>query len=74
MPVQIGHINANNQQVVERMGPSENFDGQYTYRMRCRECGNEYGANGCDIDGAGAGRGRKCPGCQSGAHGEPIAR
>lgn len=72
MAIQIGHINANNQEVVERVGPSGSFAGQYTYRLRCHDCGNEYGANGCDIDGAGAGIGRKCPACQSGAEGDPI--
>lgn len=72
MSVRIGHVNDNRQEVIERIGPSPSFSGQYTYCLRCRDCGNVYGANGCDIDGAGAGTGRKCPSCQSGAAGDPV--
>jgi len=73
-----GHVNPQRQRVVRRVGPSDSFDGQYVYELECQIprpggiCGYRYGANGCDIEGAGAGRGRQCPRCQAGAAGEPI--
>jgi hypothetical protein len=67
-----GHVNPNNQRVVRRVGLSPTLEGQYTYELECGQCGHRYGANGPDIDGAGAGRGRMCPSCQGGAPGDPI--
>jgi hypothetical protein len=74
-----GHINPQNQRVVRRVRPSESFPGQYVYELECQRprrsgvvCGHRYGANGCDIDGAGSGRGRQCPVCQDGAAGELL--
>lgn len=62
-----GFVNPNHQEVVERTGfGSTSFAGQVIYRMRCRGCSMEYGANGCDIHA------RRCPGCQEGVAGEPL--
>lgn len=76
----IGHINPQRQKVIRRVGPSPQREGRYTFELEClREhddgtiCGHRYGANDFDIDGAGAGRGRKCPACQGGAPGDPIS-
>jgi len=66
------HINPNQQRVVRSVGPSPTLDGQSTYELECLHCGHHYGANGPDINGAGAGIGRKCPICQGGAPGDPI--
>ena len=75
----IGHINPHSQRVVRRAGKSPTLAGQFTYELEClrvgsdgKVCGNHYGANGPDIDGAGAGTGRLCPKCQSGNPGDPI--
>lgn len=67
-----GHINPQQQKVIRRVCPSPTVKGQYTYELECLDCGYRYGANGCDIDGAGAGIGRKCPDCDGGAPGDPI--
>lgn len=67
----IGHVNPQRQKVVRKVGPSPSFDGQATYELECLKCGHRYGANGCDIEGAGGGTGRKCP-CQGGAEGDPF--
>lgn len=66
------HVNQNGQKVIRRVGPSPTLDGQYTYELECQSCRHRYGANGPDIAGAGAGRGRLCPNCQGGAPGDPI--
>jgi hypothetical protein len=70
----IGHLNPNGKEVIRRVGPSPTLRGQYTYELRCTHCQTRYGANGPDIDGAGAGTGRKCPNptCQGGSPGDPI--
>jgi hypothetical protein len=68
----VGHVNPRQQRVKRRVGPSPTLQGKYTYELECLHCGMLYGANGPDIDGAGAGRGRSCPNCQSGAPGDPI--
>jgi hypothetical protein len=74
-----GHVNPQQQRVIRRVGPSNSFPGQYVYELECQRdrrgggiCGHRYGANGCDIDGAGGGNGRQCPLCQGGTPGEPI--
>lgn len=62
-----GYRNGNGQVVVEDTRfPSESFPGQRVYRMRCGQCGFEYGSNGCDIAA------RLCPGHQGGARGERL--
>jgi hypothetical protein len=75
----LGHVNPQQQRVIRRVGPSNFFPGQYVYELECQRdrrgggiCGHRYGANGCDIDGAGGGNGRQCPLCQGGTPGEPI--
>lgn len=68
----IGHVNPQNQKVTRKVGASPTLHGQSTYELECLNCGHRYGANGPDIDGAGAGGGRKCPSCQGGAAGDPI--
>jgi hypothetical protein len=64
----VGHLNPQQQRVVRRVGPSSSFAGQYIYELQCdrllpggAKCGHRYGANGCDINGAGGGSGRLCP-------------
>ena len=62
-----GYVNPSGQQVVESTGMrSTTRDGQVIYRMRCRACGLQYGANGIDV------KARTCPGCQGGSKGEPL--
>jgi hypothetical protein len=62
-----GFVNGRGQEVVERTGaPSGSFAGQVVYRMKCRGCGGEYGANGCDVHA------RRCPLCQGGRPGEAL--
>ena len=75
----VGHVNPQDQRVIRRVRPSSSFPGQSVYELECQRikpdgtaCKYRYGANGCDIDGAGGGRGRKCPECQKGAGGETI--
>ena len=74
MSTQVGFENLNKQQVVRRVGPSPSHPNQYTYELECLHCGQHYGANGCDIAGAGSGAGRRCPNqaCQAGSSGDPI--
>ena len=62
-----GYANENGQSVIRDTGfPSETFNGQRIYHMRCARCGGEYGSNGCDVHL------RRCPGCQGGSKGEPL--
>jgi len=75
----IGHINPQGQRVIRRVGPSPTLPGQSTYELECTRigldgivCSERYGANGPDINGAGAGKGRMCPKCQDGNPGDPI--
>src|SRR5690349_3948819 len=70
----VGTINRQKQRVVRLIGPSAEFPGQNAYEMICERpttngelCHTTYAAYGCDINGAGAGSGRKCPSCQGGA-------
>ncbi len=74
-----GHVNPQQQRVIRRVGPSTSLPHQNIYELECLRpkeggdpCGNRYGANGPDIDGAGTGTGRKCPVCQHGAEGEKL--
>ena len=59
----VGYLNRNGQMVVRPTGLAGNDHLQYIYVLRCRHCGNEYGANGSDIFQ------RKCPRCQGGKPG-----
>jgi hypothetical protein len=58
-----GYRNRNNQVVVRSTGLPGNDHLQSIYVLRCRNCENEYGANGSDIHL------RRCPSCQGGAAG-----
>lgn len=61
-----GYVNANDQEVIRRVGKSESWKNQYVYELECGECGHRYGAHGPEI------KSRLCPECQDGAAGEPI--
>ena len=62
-----GFVNPRAQEVLHSTGArSTTRDGQVIYRMKCRGCSLEYGANGCDVHA------RTCPGCQQGTPGEPL--
>jgi hypothetical protein len=62
-----GYENPNGQVVVRNTGlPGTDF-GQHIYELRCKHCGLSYGANGSDIHE------RKCPKCQGGRPGFPLA-
>ena len=57
------------------------LSGQYTYELEClrldldgKMIGHRHGANGPDIDGAGAGAGRLCPKCQRGRAADPAKK
>lgn len=58
-----GYENPNAQIVIRATGLSGTDFGQYVYELRCKPCGNVYGANGSDIHL------RKCPKCQGGRPG-----
>jgi len=58
-----GFINRNGQEVIRRTDLMGTDHGQRVYALRCRSCGQEYGANGSDIHL------RKCPRCQGGRSG-----
>mgnify|MGYP001558790086 CR=1 FL=1 len=61
-----GYENRNGQVVVEDTGLEGTDHMQRVYRLRCSQCGLEYGANGSDNFQ------RRCPGCQGGAPGLPV--
>lgn len=62
-----GYENPKGQIVQRATGfPSDTFKGQRVYHLRCKHCGHEYGANGCDIHA------RLCPNCQDGVTGERL--
>ena len=62
-----GYENENGQVVLSDTGfPSQTRTGQRIYRLRCRHCGHEYGANGIDVEK------RLCPGHQGGTQGERL--
>lgn len=73
---QAGYVNRRGQRVIRRVRRSPSHSNQYTYEMECTSCGTHYGANGCDIDGANSGAGRRCPNpdCPNGGGiaGDPI--
>ncbi len=58
-----------NRQVVERGtgAPSATRPAQTIYALRCGDCGFRYGCNGLDV------KERRCPACQGGVAGEPLA-
>ena len=65
----LGERNRNHQILLQKTGlrgtgPHHNH---YIWRLRCNDCGLDYGANGSDFDL------RKCPRCQSGAAGLELA-
>lgn len=66
-PRQPGDKNDNQQELIEqtRMRSISRGD-QYIWILHCLNCGNDYGANGCDFHI------RRCPKCQGGTDGEDI--
>lgn len=64
-----GYINKNNQKVLGRTDHKGTDHNQYVYVVECQQksCGNVYGVNGSDLFQ------RKCPKCQGGKIGIPIA-
>jgi hypothetical protein len=60
---QIGYVNRNRQMNRGHRGKAGNDHLQRAYKMYCKDCRTEYGANGSDIHL------RKCPNCQGGADG-----
>lgn len=61
--IQVGYVNRNDQENLGHRGVPGTDHGQLAYRMKCRACAHEYGANGTDIFQ------RKCPNCQQGRSG-----
>ena len=61
-----GYENSNGQMVVRNTGQQGTDFGQHVYELRCKHCGQLYGANGSDIHE------RKCPMCQAGRPGIPL--
>jgi hypothetical protein len=59
----VGYVNRNDQEVVERTERAGTDHGQRVYIILCRRCRRRYGANGSDIWL------RKCPHCQDGKPG-----
>ena len=74
MTTQTGYVSTQGHEVIRRVGRSPSHRNQFTYELRCSHCGTHFGANGCDIEGANAGAGRRCPNpsCQAGTPGDPI--
>lgn len=58
-----GYVNRNGQEVLQGTDLPGNDHNQVVYVMRCKTCGNRYGANGSDIWQ------RRCPACGGGASG-----
>ncbi|PPQ36146.1 hypothetical protein CH337_20955 [Rhodoblastus acidophilus] len=63
---QAGDVNRNNQVLVEKTNLPGNDHNQYVWRLHCRDCGHDYGANGSDFHL------RRCPRCDGGAPGLPV--
>ncbi len=63
---QIGYKNKNNQLNLGTLGIEGTDYNQFSYKLRCLSCENEYGSNGSDIFL------RKCPACQHGRPGLPF--
>ena len=61
-----GYENTNRQRVLENTGLPGNDHNAIKYRLKCLDCGHEYGANGTDIWQ------RKCPAHDNGADGLPL--
>jgi predicted Zn-ribbon and HTH transcriptional regulator len=63
-----GEVNINQQELVRKTeASSTSHPFAKIWVMRCRNCGYEYGSNGCDAHL------RRCPHCSStAAKGEPI--
>jgi hypothetical protein len=55
-----GFTNERQQKVIRRVCRSPSHGNQYTYELECQICKHRYGANGCDIVCAGAGKGCVC--------------
>ncbi len=62
-----GYVNPNGQVVIRDTGLPGTDKFQRIYQIACSKCGHTYGANGSDCHQ------RKCPECQSGAEGLPLA-
>ena len=60
---EIGYLNRNQQKVCGTRGLEGNDHNQYSYKLVCLHCREEYGANGSDAFH------RKCPKCQNGQPG-----
>lgn len=63
----VGYVNRNRQEVVRATGFPGNDHLQRVYELRCQDCAHTYGSNGSDNFQ------RKCPNCQRGAPGLPLA-
>ena len=63
---QIGYENRNNQLNLGTRNVKGTDYGQFSYKVECLKCKNEYGCNGTDIHL------RKCPACQNGRPGIPY--
>jgi len=59
----IGYYENSNQTVVRQTNLSGNRPGQRLYVLKCGKCGQQYGANGCDIHF------RRCPAYDGGQPG-----
>ena len=64
---QPGYRNPNGQTVEARTTLSGNHGNQRVYAMRCGDCSERYGDNGCDTHL------RRCPNCQRGKEGLALA-
>ena len=62
-----GFVNPRGQKVVRRTEEQGNAPSQRAYEVVCQHCGHRYGVNGADIHD------RKCPKCQDGEPGLPVA-
>ena len=63
---QIGYINRNQQRNLGTKEIKGTDYNQFSYKLECLKCGNEYGCNGTDVHL------RKCPECQHGKPGIPF--
>ena len=61
-----GFVNRNEQEVLRKTDLPGNDQNQLVYVLRCRRCGERYGANGSDLFQ------RRCPACGAGRPGLPI--
>jgi predicted Zn-ribbon and HTH transcriptional regulator len=60
-----GYVNKHGQENLGSTGRPGDHN-QTVYKMKCRECGHVYGANGADIFQ------KKCPKCQGGTAGPGL--